>query len=142
MAEECLICKAPLEYLESAVPMECAVCHKKEPSRARCVKGHYVCDECHTRGLDSILGPMVPEDMVPDELKDSLQSDEYKMMLILSEYKVASDEVNAQCEAVSGIVKSYDPEGMVVGEAPCTLDLIRIMKDCTYSGYKAKHEKK
>ena len=54
--EECLICKAPLEYLESDVRMECAICHKKENSKTRCVHGHYVCSECHMRGLDSILG--------------------------------------------------------------------------------------
>lgn len=54
--EECLICKAPLEYLAEDQTMECAVCHKKEPSKTRCVKGHYVCSDCHTRGMDSIFG--------------------------------------------------------------------------------------
>ena len=77
-------------------------------------------------GLDSILGPMVPSDMIPDELKETLQSDEYKMMLITSEYKVASDEVNAQCDTLGQIARSYDPKSMLVGEAPCTRDLIRI----------------
>lgn len=77
-------------------------------------------------GLDSIVGPMVPLDMIPDDLKDSLQSDEYKMMLILSEYKVASEEVNSQCDRLGEIAKSYDPKAMLVGEAPCTRDLIRI----------------
>ncbi len=56
MSEECLICKAPLEYLEEQVPMECGICHKKENSRTRCVHGHYVCDECHTKGLDAVVG--------------------------------------------------------------------------------------
>ena len=56
MKEECLICKAPLEYLEADELMECAICHKKENSKTRCVKGHYVCDDCHTAGLDSIIG--------------------------------------------------------------------------------------
>ena len=46
--EECLICGAPLEYLEQDTLMECVVCHKKEPSKTRCVKGHYVCSNCHT----------------------------------------------------------------------------------------------
>ena len=55
MNEECLICKAPLEYLETDILMECAVCHKKENSRTRCIKGHYVCDECHTAGIDQIF---------------------------------------------------------------------------------------
>ena len=55
MKEECLICKAPLEYLEEDVEMECAICHKKENSKTRCVNGHFVCDECHTSGMDSII---------------------------------------------------------------------------------------
>ena len=56
MKEECLICKAPLEYLKEDVEMECAVCHKKENSKTRCANGHYVCSECHTKGMDSIIG--------------------------------------------------------------------------------------
>ena len=53
--EGCLICGSPLEYLQEDELMTCALCGKKEPSKARCVKGHYVCNECHTRGLDSIV---------------------------------------------------------------------------------------
>lgn len=56
MREECLICKAPLEYLGSDIIMECAICHKKENSKTRCVNGHYICNECHTKGLDAIIG--------------------------------------------------------------------------------------
>lgn len=55
MKDECIICKEPLEYLEEDIMMECAICHKKELSRARCIKGHYVCDQCHIRGIDSIM---------------------------------------------------------------------------------------
>ena len=54
MKEECLICKAPLEYLNEDVLMECAICHKKELSKTRCVNGHYVCNECHTKGIDML----------------------------------------------------------------------------------------
>ena len=61
MKEECLICKAPLEYLTQDEPMECAVCGKREPSKTRCVKGHYVCSDCHTQGMDSILGLCLSE---------------------------------------------------------------------------------
>ena len=61
MREECLICKAPLEYLISDVPMECEICGKKENSKTRCVNGHYVCSDCHTRGLDSIIGLCMEE---------------------------------------------------------------------------------
>ena len=56
MKDECLICKSPLEYLIQDEMMECAVCHKTELSKTRCVKGHYVCSECHTQGMDSIFG--------------------------------------------------------------------------------------
>ena len=61
MKEECLICKAPLEYLNEDVLMECAICHKKELSKTRCVNGHYVCNECHTKGIDSIFGVCLTE---------------------------------------------------------------------------------
>ena len=56
MKEECLICKAPLVYLKTNELMECAICHKKENSKTRCVNGHYVCNECHTAGMDQIVG--------------------------------------------------------------------------------------
>lgn len=54
--EECLICKQPLEYLEQAKKMECALCHKVEESNCRCVEGHYVCSDCHMSGMDTFLG--------------------------------------------------------------------------------------
>ena len=59
--EECLICKAPLEYLETDILMECEICHKAENSKTRCVNGHYVCNDCHTQGLDTILGLCMEE---------------------------------------------------------------------------------
>ena len=55
MVNECLICGAPLVYLEHDEEMECAICHKKVFSKTRCVNGHYVCNECHMAGLDAIL---------------------------------------------------------------------------------------
>lgn len=55
MNEECLICKAPLEYLDTDEAMECELCHIKQRSKTRCVNGHYVCDECHTSGMDAII---------------------------------------------------------------------------------------
>ncbi len=61
MNDECLICKAPLIYLEMDEPMECAICHKRENSKTRCVNGHYVCNECHTQGLDEILALCLDE---------------------------------------------------------------------------------
>ena len=56
MKEECLICKAPLVYLETSEEMECAICHRRESSKTRCVNGHYVCNGCHMAGLDAIIG--------------------------------------------------------------------------------------
>ncbi len=61
MKEECLICKAPLEYLEKDILMECEICHKKENSKTRCINGHYVCNDCHTQGLDMIIGMCMKE---------------------------------------------------------------------------------
>ncbi len=61
MKEECVICKAPLEYLQSDELMECAICHKRENSKTRCVDGHYVCNECHTQGMDVIVGICLSE---------------------------------------------------------------------------------
>mgnify|MGYP003300078934 FL=1 len=61
MKEECLICRAPLEYLVQDEPMECAICQKQELSKTRCVEGHYVCSECHTQGMDSIFGLCLSE---------------------------------------------------------------------------------
>lgn len=61
MSEECLICKASLEYLETDTIMECALCHKTENSRTRCIKGHFVCDECHTNGIDRIFALCLKE---------------------------------------------------------------------------------
>ena len=55
MKEECLICGAPLEYLETDVQMQCEICRKKELAKTRCVNGHYVCSDCHMQGLDSLV---------------------------------------------------------------------------------------
>lgn len=77
-------------------------------------------------GMDTVLGPAFPKDMLPESLRKILMDENYQMILISSEYKTASDEVNAQIDAVNDIVKDYDPKGMLIGEAPCTKDLISI----------------
>lgn len=61
MSEECLICKAKLQYLAEDEMMECAICRKRELSKTRCVSGHYVCSDCHTTGMDSIFGLCLEE---------------------------------------------------------------------------------
>lgn len=77
-------------------------------------------------GLESIIGPSLPESMIPKEIKDILESDNYELMLITNEYQTASEEVNEQINELNQILKSYDKNGMLVGEAPCTKDLIEI----------------
>lgn len=77
-------------------------------------------------GLDSIIGSTIPKEMLPENIRKVFESGNYKMLLIMSEYKVASDEVNAQCDTLKNIVKTYDKNGMLIGEAPCTKDLIEI----------------
>ena len=77
-------------------------------------------------GLDALIGPEIPRQLIPEKLTQSLENENWKVMLITSEYAVASDEVNAQCETLKKIVKEYDPKGMLIGEAPCTKDLIEI----------------
>lgn len=77
-------------------------------------------------GLESIIGPTLPESMIPQDIKDILESDNYELMLITNEYQTASEEVNVQISELNTILKSYDKNGMLVGEAPCTKDLIEI----------------
>lgn len=77
-------------------------------------------------GLDSITGPMVPDDLIPDAAREKLESGGYQLLMISSQYEVATDEVNAQCNEIEKIVKAYDAKGMLIGEAPCTRDLISI----------------
>ena len=75
-------------------------------------------------GLESVVGSRVPEEILPDSLLRILKSDKWELLLINSEYKVASDAVNTQLDTLNGILKRYDPTGMLIGEAPCTKDTI------------------
>lgn len=75
-------------------------------------------------GYESVLGPSVPESLIPEEVTEALENDTYEIYLISSQYKVASDEVNNQCTELNRIIKRYDSSAMLVGEAPCTKDLI------------------
>lgn len=77
-------------------------------------------------GKDSLLGPAFPEEMVPEAYKEILEQGDYQMLFLASEYKTASDEVNAQCDTIKGIIRKYDASAMLIGEAPCTQDLITI----------------
>lgn len=75
-------------------------------------------------GLESVVGAGVPEEILPDSVRSILKSDKWELLLINSEYKVASDEVNAQIDSLNAILKKYDPTGMLIGEAPCMKDMI------------------
>lgn len=77
-------------------------------------------------GFNSIAGSAVPEEIIPDRLVNTLKSNNYQLILISSEYKTATDEVNAQIDELNEIIGRYDKEGMLIGEAPCTKDLITI----------------
>ncbi len=108
MKEECLICKAPLIYLEADEMMECAICHKKEKSKARCVEGHYVCNECHIAGIDALLGlcleqvsrnPVVILERMMEQTFCHMHGPEHHIMVgaaLLTAYKNAGGAIELQ----------------------------------------------
>ncbi len=75
-------------------------------------------------GMETVVGPLVPESMIPEKVTEMLESDNWKLVLINSEYAVASDAVNEQINEINDIVKKYDEKGMLIGEAPCMKDMI------------------
>ncbi len=77
-------------------------------------------------GSASLAGPVIPREMIPESVREIMISGDYQMMIVGSEYPVATDEVNAQCEEISRIIRRYDDTAMLIGEAPCTKDLIEI----------------
>lgn len=115
-SEECIICGAPLEYLEQPVEMECAVCHRKFTNNVRCTNGHYVCDECHTSGIDSIIGICMSESSTnPVEILERMMSlsmchmhgPEHHIMVgaaLITAYRNAGGEVDIE-KALSEMVR-------------------------------------
>ncbi|MCR1841370.1 efflux RND transporter permease subunit [Murimonas intestini] len=77
-------------------------------------------------GMDSLVGPGIPDDMIPEDIKGMLKSDNYELQFICSDYKTATDEVNNQIAQVNGIIKNYEQGAMVIGEAPLTKDLVTV----------------
>lgn len=75
-------------------------------------------------GLESVIGSRVPEEILPDSIRSITESDRWELLLINSEYRAASDEVNSQIDKLNLILKKYDSDGMVIGEAPCMKDMI------------------
>jgi len=106
MNEECLICKAPLEYLDTDEVMECELCNKKQNSKTRCVNGHFVCDQCHTRGMDKIISICLNSNSLnPVEILEEMMSipschmhgPEHHTMVgsaLLTAYKNAGGEID------------------------------------------------
>ncbi len=125
MNEECLICKAPLEYVETDTIMECVICHKQENSKTQCVNGHFVCSECHTRGLDDIFAICKNEKSKnPIKLLEKMMSmkfchmhgPEHHVMVgasLLSAYKNAGGEI----ELLSALSEMYNRGKQVPGGA-------------------------
>ena len=74
-------------------------------------------------GLNSVFGANVPASMIPKDVKDMLQSDEQELVFVCSKYSSATDESNSQIAAINDLVKKYDSNGMVIGEAPLMKDL-------------------
>ena len=116
MKEECLICKSPLQYLETDELMTCSICHKQELSKTRCVNGHYVCNECHTAGLDSIIelclneqsrDPIVIINKMMAMPFCHMHGPEHHVMVgaaLLTAYKNAGGEIDLQ-ETLGEIIK-------------------------------------
>ena len=77
-------------------------------------------------GLDTALKSGIPQEFLPSKMVSELKGEDYQIMMIATDYKIASDDINNQINKVNDIVKSYDSKAMVVGEAPCTKDLITI----------------
>ena len=79
-----------------------------------------------TMGFDSLVGSAIPDEVIPEDIKSILKGDEWQLILIGSEYEVASDAVNDQVTALNRVIEKYDPKAMLIGEAPATKDLIEI----------------
>ena len=105
-----------LLLVDSSVPPHQVRAMSEEMSRVDGVKG--------VLGLDTLLGADVPENIVPPDLLSLVKSDRYRLLLVNSAYVISSDEVNAQIDALNAILKKYDAGGLLIGEAPCTKDLI------------------
>ena len=76
--------------------------------------------------VDSFLGEGIPREMIPETLKEELYGGGYQLMLVASEYVTATDEMNQQIDSINEIIHNYDSRAMLIGDAPCTKDLITI----------------
>ncbi len=127
MGEECILCKEPLMYLETGEVMECCLCHEREVSKTRCVQGHYVCNECHTKGMDQIIGWCLAEDSRdPVYLMEGMMNQEFCHMhgpehhvmvgaALLTAYRNAGGEVDLHSALAEMMNRGREVPGGVCG---------------------------
>ena len=116
LSEEFDIASTHMVLVDANLPTRDVRNMKKEMEQVDGVK--------YVLSLESVVGSSVPEEILPDSVRSILKSDRWELMLINSEYKVASDAVNDQIDSLNAILKKYDPSAMLIGEAPCTKDMI------------------
>ncbi len=97
---------------------------KEKDMRAMCREMESVKGVKNVLGLETLVGEDIPLEIIPDRMRRILESDRWKLLLVISEYRPASDEVNEQITALNTVLKKYDADGMLIGEAPCMKDLI------------------
>lgn len=116
LSEEFDIASTHMVLVDASVPSKSVRSMIKEMENIDGVK--------YVLGLESVVGSRVPEEILPDSIREILKSDRWELLLINSEYKVASDDVNTQIDSLNTVLKKYDPTGMLIGEAPCMKDMI------------------
>ncbi len=116
LSEEFDIASTHMILLDSSVPSDDVRSMIREMEDVKGVK--------YVLGLESVLGSKVPVEILPDHIREVLESDKWELLLVNSEYRVASNEVNKQVDSLNKIMKKYDKGGMLIGEAPCMKDMI------------------
>lgn len=116
LSEDFNIASTHMGLVDSSIPGKSIRSMIKEMEKVDGVK--------YVLGLESVVGSAVPEEIIPESILSILKSDKWELLLINSEYKVASDAVNDQITELNGIIKKYDPSAMLIGEAPCMKDMI------------------
>lgn len=116
LSEDFNIASTHMVLVDSSIPGKSIRSMIKEMEKVDGVK--------YVLGLESVVGSAVPEEIIPESILSILKSDKWELLLINSEYKVASDAVNDQITELNGIIKKYDPSVMLIGEAPCMKDMI------------------
>ena len=128
MNEECLICKEPLEYLDTDEVMECELCHKKQNSKTRCVEGHFVCDECHTSGMDEIIALCLNEKSKnPIEILEKIKNPNDKLLKLI----LLAKFIRNSCRTVINVKEHYitNQQLSIVGDKKKANELIDKMEE-------------